>query len=685
MLGPIKLPPRPSPRFHTIYELEFRKELGRGAFATVYEAYHRPTNTNFAVKKLRFSQLTSADVRNIENELVIHSQLHHKNIVQFIDYLAEPKAIFIILELVPRGNLFQYMKRTKLTDLQSRKVFLQVVQVLQYLHMRGIILRDLKPENILIDEQMNVKICDFGWATFADNVEYCASIAGTYCYMSPEGLRGELQTDKSDLWSLGVLLYELLFNKEPFMGRSPVEMLTKIYREGYMVEAGADLEAVELINWLLRANPKERASLSTVMRSGYIAKLGLPTGNENVQPGYRLNTAEGSKGEIRSKTSLKPVELIRGKTAGLNNGRLNTRGDVTLKTEQTPTKEQPVTSVEQLPALPIPPLASMGRKPFDSYPDQFDFSKLSHISDSSNHAILRAKSPELIRSKTEATPAPTTPQPTSSYSQMRIYKSPEPSIGFSSQKVIFGSTASGNNNPENNNFRAHPNPTQIVSEYTIHSPNNGLNQRSIFASPEPSTLRTKPTIGVDFVKRHLSPSIIASVNNSNIEVVFGDLKQDQTGHGTSGGKREDSVLRDLAVNRRMIFSSPASKPTQNTLPRLGSPNTLPSQHSGYTMHNHQPQFSPPPLPAPVSQTQARPQPKQPAFLDIIYKSTNQGTNSSNKQHPLPTTSRHTKPTAPTNLRPHPPNPRPPNPTATSRPNNAFGQFFENMKLIAKQW
>ena len=86
------------------------------------------------------------------------------------------------------------------------------------MHNKGFIMRDLKPENLLLDSKMNIKLCDFGWAAHMNDEEYRKLKSGTYAYMSPESLKGELQGKQSDIWSLGILLYELNYKKEPFSG-----------------------------------------------------------------------------------------------------------------------------------------------------------------------------------------------------------------------------------------------------------------------------------------------------------------------------------------------------------------------------------------------------------------------------------------------------------------------------------
>lgn len=129
-------------------------------------------------------------------------------------------------------------------------------------------MRDLKPENIVLDGKNNAKICDFGWA--ADLKDVTVPIkAGTYAYMSPESLSGTLQGEKSDVWSLGIFLFELCFNKEPFQGRSCNEMLKAIKTTEIDFSGRAVQSAKELIASVLKFSTKDRPNLKHILQSQF--------------------------------------------------------------------------------------------------------------------------------------------------------------------------------------------------------------------------------------------------------------------------------------------------------------------------------------------------------------------------------------------------------------------------------
>lgn len=269
----LRIPSRPKPIFHSIDEFDVIREIGCGAFAKVYEASHKATRVKYAIKRVFLAKLCSSDQKNIQTELEIHSKIAHKHIVRFFDFFVDDRTVNIVLELLPQGNLYKYMKKTALTDFQMRSVFHQVCLSVEYLHSQNIILRDLKPENILIDSFLNVKICDFGWATHVNDAEYCQSRAGTFSYMSPESLRGQKQTVKSDIWSLGILLYEMIHGREPYQGENCMAQLLKIKTEKLQFTPRIDEDAKNLILALLKVSPNDRPAISLLFKSKFLYKL----------------------------------------------------------------------------------------------------------------------------------------------------------------------------------------------------------------------------------------------------------------------------------------------------------------------------------------------------------------------------------------------------------------------------
>jgi serine/threonine protein kinase len=268
-----KIQTRPNPIFESMDEFSLNKVLGTGAFADVYEATHTPTGDKYAVKRIDFKKISILDRENVEKELEVHVGLDYEFIVRMIDFILETDVLYMILEICSNGNLYRYMNRRKLRLYDIKKIFRQTCLAIQYLHSFDIIMRDLKPENIILDDQNNIKMCDFGWAAKEDDVEYCKIKAGTYAYMSPESLLEQIQTKSSDIWSLGVFLYELYYNKEVFPGEDGEEVMAAVIKNDIQFTPEIDSEGKELILSLLKYEIKDRPTIQSVLSHSYFQSL----------------------------------------------------------------------------------------------------------------------------------------------------------------------------------------------------------------------------------------------------------------------------------------------------------------------------------------------------------------------------------------------------------------------------
>lgn len=189
------------------------KSLGAGATGKVKLAVERETNRQCAIKIIAKS---SFDTRpnlqtKIQREIALMRLVDHPHLLKLIDVLESPRHLYIVVEYASKGELFDYLVEHKhLSDMEAIKFFRQIIYGLEYLHSLGICHRDLKPENILLDETLNVKIADFGFARFAKS-----NLADTSCgsphYAAPEVIKGKRYDGRcADVWSCGVILYALL-------------------------------------------------------------------------------------------------------------------------------------------------------------------------------------------------------------------------------------------------------------------------------------------------------------------------------------------------------------------------------------------------------------------------------------------------------------------------------------------
>jgi serine/threonine protein kinase len=224
---------------------------------------------------MKASALSTRDKENIYNELLSHYEMDHENIIKLYDHSEQGNLIYLLLEHAEGGNLFTYLNKHIRLDVQLiAKIFVQSCRAVEHVHSKGFIHRDLKPENILLDKGVNVKLCDFGWCTPITDHAYRKIVSGTYEYMSPETLHGQLQGYESDIWSLGVLLYELHHNIEPFKGRSVREVLNSIKNCPLNFDISITPEAKDLILRLLQVDPAARLNFQQIYSHPFVIKYG---------------------------------------------------------------------------------------------------------------------------------------------------------------------------------------------------------------------------------------------------------------------------------------------------------------------------------------------------------------------------------------------------------------------------
>lgn len=269
-------------RFLGLSEFETVKKVGSGGFSEVYEVVHTSSGVHYCLKQMDLAQLDSPNYINIENEIRIHSTLKHKNIVQLLDFFIEGTNLYIVLECCTNGNLFKYLNSyTVLPEHEVCRIFNEVCQAIAHLHSRRVMQRDIKPENILLTDRKESKLCDFGWAIEENSGDYCKAKAGTCAYMPPEALRGEMQTCKSDIWALGILLFELYHNIEPYEGSIVSKQMAVIQSTKLNFHPRVSQNARNLIVACLKQNPLERPDIQTLLRHEYFCEANSQQANRS--------------------------------------------------------------------------------------------------------------------------------------------------------------------------------------------------------------------------------------------------------------------------------------------------------------------------------------------------------------------------------------------------------------------
>ncbi|XP_021864679.2 CBL-interacting serine/threonine-protein kinase 25 [Spinacia oleracea] len=263
--------------------------LGEGNFGKVYKGKNLTTEEIVAIKMMNKEEVKKHGmIEQVKKEISLMRLVKHPNIVELKEVMATKTKIYLVMEYVGGGDLYtKIVKQGRFEENLARKYFQQVITAVDFCHSRGVCHRDLKLENIMLDSNGdNVKICDFGLATFLvgkeennnnnnnNNVDVLLYTAcGAFAYMAPEIIRGERYDGKmADIWSCGVILYTLLAGYPPFQDESRTKMLRKIRVGKYEFPLGFPKEVEDLVKKILVRNPSERIIMSEIMTSPWFKK-----------------------------------------------------------------------------------------------------------------------------------------------------------------------------------------------------------------------------------------------------------------------------------------------------------------------------------------------------------------------------------------------------------------------------
>ncbi|KAK9697844.1 hypothetical protein RND81_08G065000 [Saponaria officinalis] len=247
---------------------ELGRTIGEGTFAKVKFAVNSDTGESVAVKVLAKSTiLKHRMVDQIKREISIMKIVRHPYIVGLHEVLASRSKIYIVLEFVPGGELFdKIVHKGKLSEMASRKYFQQLIDAVSHCHSKGIYHRDLKPENLLLDVHGNLKISDFGLSALPQQgVDLLHTTCGTPNYVAPEILNGQgYDGAAADIWSCGVILYVLIAGYLPFEETDLPSLYRKINSATFSCPFWFSPGAKSLIDKILDPNPKTRITIEGI-------------------------------------------------------------------------------------------------------------------------------------------------------------------------------------------------------------------------------------------------------------------------------------------------------------------------------------------------------------------------------------------------------------------------------------
>ena len=266
--------PRQKQGLERLGQYNIVKTLGEGSFGKVKLAIHQLTGQKVALKIISRRKLVTRDMAGrIEREIQYLQLLRHPHIIKLFTVITMPSEIVMVLEYAG-GELFDYIVQNgKMAEDKARKFFQQIVCAVEYCHRHKIVHRDLKPENLLLDDNLNVKIADFGLSNIMTDGNFLKTSCGSPNYAAPEVISGKLYAGPEvDVWSCGVILYVLLVGRLPFDDEYIPALFKKIAQGNYAVPSYLSAGAVRLIRKMLQVHPVNRITIQDIRQDPWFTK-----------------------------------------------------------------------------------------------------------------------------------------------------------------------------------------------------------------------------------------------------------------------------------------------------------------------------------------------------------------------------------------------------------------------------
>ena len=270
------------------YVFSSKDKIGRGSSGIVYRGYHNKTRDKVAIKRVDISNLNEK-MNKMWNEIQIMKSLSHPNIIKLYDVHLDIKNeyLYLIMEYCDGSDLSELIEDYVLDHKKIQNYMKQIRDGLSYLHSKGIVHRDLKPHNMLLSGDQ-IKIADFGLSVMNDHGHLMKTMCGSPLYMSPEIIEHQKYTAKSDLWSIGMILYQMIYRKHPFQDcRNFAELASRIKNDPiiYPDKPSIDSLTEDLIRGLLEKNCHQRMNWDEFFNHTWFEHQPIPQ-NDSLELSY---------------------------------------------------------------------------------------------------------------------------------------------------------------------------------------------------------------------------------------------------------------------------------------------------------------------------------------------------------------------------------------------------------------
>ncbi|KAJ2998594.1 Protein kinase [Globomyces sp. JEL0801] len=248
------------------------KKIGQGASGSVYIARNNQTNERVAIKQMDLSAQPRKEL--LVNEIIVMKDSQHPNIVNYRDSFLVRNDLWVVMELMEGGPLTDIIDNNTMTEPQIATVCLETLKGLQQLHQRRIIHRDIKSDNILLNNRGNVKLTDFGFcAKLSPEKSKRATMVGTPYWMAPEVVKQKEYGAKIDIWSLGIMVIEMIEGEPPYLEEEPLKALYLIATNGTPKLKSPERVSQSLkgfLNQCLQVDPSKRASADELLQDQFL-------------------------------------------------------------------------------------------------------------------------------------------------------------------------------------------------------------------------------------------------------------------------------------------------------------------------------------------------------------------------------------------------------------------------------
>ncbi|XP_075420367.1 serine/threonine-protein kinase Nek1 isoform X4 [Tenrec ecaudatus] len=254
-----------------------QQKIGEGSFGKAILVKSKEDGRQYVIKEINISRMSSKEKEESRREVAVLANMKHPNIVQYRESFEENGSLYIVMDYCEGGDLFKRINAQKGILFQEDQIldwFVQICLALKHVHDRKILHRDIKSQNIFLTKDGTIQLGDFGIARVLNStVELARTCIGTPYYLSPEICENKPYNNKSDIWALGCVLYEMCTLKHAFEAGNMKNLVLKIISGSFPpVSLHYSYDLRNLLSQLFKRNPRERPSVSSILDKGFIAK-----------------------------------------------------------------------------------------------------------------------------------------------------------------------------------------------------------------------------------------------------------------------------------------------------------------------------------------------------------------------------------------------------------------------------